>query len=131
MNMKTKATNRQGFSLVELLVVSTIMIVVSSIALVSFRVASRNARDGKRQADVAQVRAALELYRAEYMRYPIHTEMSNLINEANFRKYLSTPQVQDPTNVAPHIYTYSSNGSVYTVCYTSEATGAQTCRNNP
>lgn len=122
---------KPAFSLIELLVVTTIIIVVSAIAMISYRTAGRNARDGKRQADNSQIRSALEIYRAENGSYPIHSSFASLMGNTNFTRYLSTPQMQDPLNVSPYFYTYTSNGAIYSVCYTQEANGLQVCRTNP
>lgn len=63
--------NRQGFTLIELLVAMTIMAVLMGIALVSYQGARKAARDGKRKADLEQIRSALEVYRSDCRTYPL------------------------------------------------------------
>ncbi len=60
-----------GFTLIELLVAMTIMAVLMGIALVSYQGARRAARDGKRKADLEQIRSALEIYRNDCAAYPL------------------------------------------------------------
>ena len=56
------SNNRSGFTLVELLVVISIIGMLSSLAVVSLNSARIKARDAKRLADVRQIQTALELY---------------------------------------------------------------------
>lgn len=60
-----------GYSLVELLVVATIMIVLTTIGIVSFRKAGETARNAKRQSDLATMQQALILFRADSGQYPV------------------------------------------------------------
>jgi general secretion pathway protein G len=63
-------SKRKGFTLIEVLVVSTIIAVMAAIGLVSYSSASRRSRDAKRKADIAQIQAALEMYRTDIGSYP-------------------------------------------------------------
>lgn len=62
--------NQKGFTLIELLVAMTIIAILAGLALVSFQGARRSARDGKRKADLEQIRSALEMFRADEGSYP-------------------------------------------------------------
>lgn len=130
---------KMGFTLIELLVVTSLIIVITSIAFINFRATSQRSRNSKRQADISQVRSALELYRATNLSYPIYstantaTNFTNLMANATFRTFLATPNLTDPTNTIPYVYRYqsSANGFTYSICYTSEPSGTQTCLTNP
>jgi prepilin-type N-terminal cleavage/methylation domain-containing protein len=61
---------RQAFTLVELLVVISIIGLLSAIATVSMNSARVNARNQKRKADLVQISKALELYYTHYGTYP-------------------------------------------------------------
>jgi len=128
-----------GFTLIELLVVTAIIIVLTAIGLVNFRSTNINSRNGRRKAQITQVRSALELYRASNSTYPIYsgssrvTNFSSLISNSSFNTYLSDDTIVDPVNTSPYQYTYQSNASgfTYSVCYTSEPDSVQTCLTNP
>jgi len=55
----------EGFSLIELLVVITIIGLLASVGLTSYTRAQERARDAKRQSDLISLKNALEIYYAE------------------------------------------------------------------
>lgn len=61
---------KKGFTLIELLVVITIMGILMGILLVSYQGARVSARDGKRKADLEQIRSALQMYHSDINKYP-------------------------------------------------------------
>jgi prepilin-type N-terminal cleavage/methylation domain-containing protein len=65
-----KNKTRRAFTLVELLVVISIIGLLSTIATVSLTSARLKARDGKRQADVKQIITAMQLYYDTNGKYP-------------------------------------------------------------
>ncbi len=54
----------EGFSLIELLVVITIIGLLASVGLTSYTRAQERARDAKRQSDLISLKNALEIYYA-------------------------------------------------------------------
>jgi len=65
---------KKGFTLIELLVVIAIISLLSSVVLASLNSAREKARDSKRIQDLAQIKNALELYRADNGYYPIRDD---------------------------------------------------------
>ncbi len=61
---------KPGFTLIEVLVAATIIALLTSIGVVSYQAANRQARDAKRKADLEQIRAALQIYRGDCGAYP-------------------------------------------------------------
>lgn len=60
------ANYTKAFTLVELLVAMTIIMVLTIVAVVNYGSVQKNARDSKRKADLEKVRVALEMYRQDH-----------------------------------------------------------------
>src|ERR1035437_10377472 len=61
-----------GFTLVELMVVISIIAILSMIGLTIYTSAQKSARDGKRRADLLTIQTALEQYRVEHGQCPVN-----------------------------------------------------------
>lgn len=73
MNLEFKIKNlklEHGFTLVELLIVITIIGILAAILLANFVGVRQRARDAQRKSDLRQVQSALELYRSDNGTYP-------------------------------------------------------------
>jgi prepilin-type N-terminal cleavage/methylation domain-containing protein len=128
----TRATRtRSGFTMIELLVVTTIIIVLSMIGLVSYQQTNKNARNGKRKADLETTRQALVLYRADIGSYPVTSNFSTMVTTIS--SYLSSTSMTDPLNDSPYVYSYTSaSGATFSICaYLEPDPGTQYCLTNP
>lgn len=126
-----KKNNQLGFSLIELLVAATIIIILSSLGLVSYQKANVNARNAKRRSDLETVRQALILYKSEYGSYPTgYTTVTGLLTDANFQDYIAdSANIGDPKD---NTYAYTSNGSNFTLSVDKEPSGSGSITlNNP
>ena len=65
-----KYRNSLGFTLVELMVVISIIGIMSSILYVNYNDAREQARDKVRMTDLKSLQLAIETYKAQYGRYP-------------------------------------------------------------
>jgi type II secretory pathway pseudopilin PulG len=125
----------KAFSLIELLVVATIMILLTTIGLVSYQSANRNARNAKRKADLSTVQQALVLYRTDEATYPSGNGSAAAFNTmvSTIDDYLSVSTIVDPKSPT-YDYIYTSDNTTFSVCATLELANAVTqqfCLNNP
>jgi general secretion pathway protein G len=67
---------RSSFTLIEILVVATIIGLLAAGAVVSYSQLSKQSRDAKRKADLEQIRAALEMYRSNNGYYPLSANVN-------------------------------------------------------
>lgn len=114
--------SQKGFSLIELLVVATIIIVLSTIGIVSFSNSGKTARDNRRKADMETVRQALVLFRNEQGDYPtissgeLWERYDDMVFTLASTGYLSNPTPLDPKNDATYYYGYTSTFPNPTFC---------------
>ena len=69
-----KKIKKQGFTLVELIVVITILAILWTIAFVSLQWYSKSARDSARVSDMSRIKTSLELFKIDWAKYPEPTE---------------------------------------------------------
>lgn len=102
--------NNRGFTFIELLVAATIIGVLTTIAAVNFQSTNQRARDGKRQADLEQMRTALEIARADSSNNTYPTNLNLLVSGG----YIPTL----PTDPKSFSYKYSPAAGyrTYSLC---------------
>lgn len=104
--------NPNGFTLVELLVVITIIAILSMVGLVAFSDAQKNARDAKRKADINAIAKALESNYTANSGTPYASVVGSWFVGGN-----------EPTNPSPGGATYVKSAlpaASFTVCATLE-----------
>lgn len=94
--MNIKKSN--GFSLIELIVVISIIAVITAVGIVSFRGASLRGRDSRRVADLEKLRVALEMCRQVGGTYP---DSANSLVSGGYIQAL-------PTDPKGYVYYYNS-----------------------
>jgi len=75
---RRKRLQKKWFTLVELIVVITILAILWTIAFLSFQWYSRDARDSKRTSDVNNMKTTLELFNVNTWKYPSPDSLSTI-----------------------------------------------------
>ncbi|MFZ2026449.1 MAG: prepilin-type N-terminal cleavage/methylation domain-containing protein [Microgenomates group bacterium] len=120
---------KKAFTLVEILVVVTIISLLASVAAVSYSQFVKQSRDTKRRTDIEQIRAAVELYRNfdANGEYPASVTFgTGEIKDAS-ATYLSTVP-NDPLSSQTYTYYYGSLSANkdYLICAYLEGGGTMT-----
>ena len=124
--LKTKS----AFTLIELLIVISIIGLLAALTLASYSGAQAKARDGIRKSDLAQIKRALELVKADCYGnawYPNLTDgqiqtgstLTVYLAQTTGNEYMN-PVPKDPTNSTPQIYAYTPDSL-------NVSTGTQPC----
>ena len=103
-----------GFTMIELLVVTTIIIMLMAVGLVSYQQLGQRARNARRESDLETVRQALVLYRSENGSYPA-TGGSWTALMSTLSQHLAGSTIEDPKNTAPYTYQYLTVGGYPTL----------------
>ena len=120
---------RKGFTLIEILIVVAIIAILASVVLVGLGPTQEAGRDARRISDLHEVQNGLELYYNSCGYYPGGyaagacantattgyssgaTPMNTALTSAGLQ--ISTVPL-DPSNTAPHVYGYATNGATAT-----------------
>ncbi len=102
---------KQGFTLVEILVVVSIIGMLSSIVLVGLGSFRARGRDARRVADLRETQNALELYYGKFGGYPLTTwdGLEGTLIEAE----IGVSGISDDPLGGTNHYRYGSNGQSY------------------
>ncbi|MDB5187707.1 MAG: gspG [Candidatus Kaiserbacteria bacterium] len=95
----TYSHSRKGFTLVELLVVISIIGILSSIVLASMSKARSQSRDGKRITDIKQIQLAIGLYYDANNKFPL------TISSTSLASFISVVPI-DPSSSQSTTYSY-------------------------
>ena len=117
---------KKSFTLIEILVVATIIALLAAGASVSYSQLNKQSRDAKRKTDLEQIRGALEMYRSNSTdgKYPTGN-WSNLSVLTGSPKYIQSLPT-DPKNPTYVYYYSSSDGLDYTLAAQLETTSSCT-----
>jgi general secretion pathway protein G len=127
-----------GFTLVELLVVISIIGILIGLSIFGLQGARESARDANRKADLQEIRSGLEIYKADCGSYPSTLASSLVGTVQNVSSSCSTSNTYisevplDPVSSSPYSYNPVStdNGDTYTT-YTLCAALEQTPNPTP
>jgi len=108
MNLKTN----KAFTLIEVLVVATIIGLLTTIGVVTYQQATKKGRDGKRKSDLSQIQGALEIYRNDSTSYPATIPFGTTWTVSGNTYMRKVPD--DPKS--GYSYNYNSDGTTYNLC---------------
>lgn len=97
---------QRAFTMIELLVSATIIILLTTAGLVSFSQVSISSRNAKRKADLETMRQSLTLYKQDNSYYANTTtlDFDDLVTSLYAGEYLSETTIIDPKNTGAYIY---------------------------
>jgi len=112
---------KSAFTLIELLIVITIVGVITSITFVSLNATRVKSRDAKRISDIRQLQSALEMYRNDNNSYPSAiTAGQALVGEINGQTYMKkvpTAPGNADGSCTTDTYDYAGTYTNYTLSY--------------
>lgn len=108
--------------MVELMVVTLIIGILVSLAVVASIGAKKSARDGKRKADLEQIRSALEMYKSDEQEYLADADINLLVSEGYLSEWPS-----DPSGYSYYYHRVST--TTYRLCAYLETGGTDNCGN--
>jgi len=120
-----KFLTKKSFTLIEILVVATIIALLASGGAVVYTQLNRASRDAKRKADLEQIRAALEMYRSNNNQYYSGSFNNNCQSVTWLVGYLSSLP-NDPKSPS-YYYRCNISQSDYTLGAYLETGGTRIC----
>jgi prepilin-type N-terminal cleavage/methylation domain-containing protein len=131
----TKSRAKAGFTFIEILVVTAIMALLLSIAIVAYSQVTRTGRDSKRKKDLATIQTALEIYRTTVGTYPACSgtcQATGLTDTdwipALVPTYIEALPIDPKYGTTGYNYTYVLSSGSYTLTTTLESGGSYVVR---
>ncbi len=119
-----KTKKKAGFTLLELLVVISIIGILIALGVVAFSTAQKKGRDARRKGDMKAVQDGLEQYYSKNMGYPAAADCSALGSTLSSGGYMNAGIPDDPkTADSSFQYACDSNSDEYCVCAELESGG--------
>jgi len=104
---------RQGFTLIEMLIVIAIIGILAGGVLVGLGPATKGGRDARRLSDLRQVQNGLELYYNKNQRYPAATNWAALQTALTGASIGVSNVPKDPNSAVTYYYATDTNGTNY------------------
>lgn len=121
-NKQSLPLRSNGFTLIEILIVMSLIGILAALSVVNFRSASMKGRDAQRKSDLRNIQTALRLYYNDFGRYPAGTSTmtacgtvaapTNCVYGQTWTKAGTTYMSMlpdDPLKNIDYVYTYNSD----------------------
>ena len=126
--------HKKAFTLVELIVVITILAILGTIAFIALQWYSKTARDSARLADMSRIKSSLELFMVEWWKYPEPANIANITYsgtldawhqgtfwETTFRNVMRLDKIpKDPVTEIEYTYSVTNNRKEYQLAWVLE-----------
>lgn len=115
----SKRSASKGFTLIEMLVVISLIGILLTVSVTAFAQSRKTARDAKRKADLEQIRSALEIYRTDCKTYPEEISFGGALTGTQTGCLGNTYLSKVPQDPLPSTYTYyylRSGSNRYYLC---------------
>ncbi len=109
---------KNGFTLLEILVVISIIGILIALGTAAFTTAQKKGRDARRKADIKAMQNGFEQYYSKNGVYP------TTYLEAGDATIFPAGVPEDPKNVSPNVYTINLATDSYCVCSLLESSAA-------
>lgn len=109
-----RLSNQKGFTLIELMIVITVIAILSAVALFAFTRVQKQSRDARRKAEMKTLQTALVAYNADNGTYPATigllcpTGPSGCTGAAGSVAYVNSIPTAPSGGPAPVAYTYTA-----------------------
>lgn len=87
--VRQQMKNSRGFTLIEVLIVLTLIVVLASMSMVSYRNSVQRSREAVLKEDLFRMRDAIDQYYADKNKYP--TTLQDLVSEGYLREIPKDP----------------------------------------
>ncbi len=122
---------KNGFTLLEILVVISIIAILVALGTAAYSTAQKKGRDARRQSDIKAVQNGFEQYYTKNSAYPATS------TQANDATFFPAGLPKDPKNTGNNVYTFNMGAGGFCICALLEsgtgnasalpASGATTC----
>jgi len=131
MNLHKSKTKTSWFTLIEIVVSATILVILTSIGFYSYTKNISDARDSARTTDISSLQSQLSLYKRERWAYPFPGDYFNITNgtpivalqwKMNNKVSLTTADnlPLDPELDIPYVYSTTKNRQEFQISWTME-----------
>ena len=119
---------KKSFTLIEILVVATIIALLATAATITYAQLTKQSRDARRKTDLEQIRAALEMYRSNNNQYYLASFNASCSTVGWLASYIGSMPT-DPKSGSGYYYRCNISTNDFTLGAYLETGGTGSCGN--